>query len=118
MPAPVAGTRPPAPLLRAAGHQITAVDVYEARAASALTDAARDALRTQTISVALHYSRRSVDIFLRLVEAEKLTSALASIRALALSDDVATPLRARGLGVEVAAQPDETGLLALLKKET
>ncbi len=102
--------------LRAAGHQITAIDVYEARAAMALTDAARDALRAQTISVALHYSRRSVEIFLRLVEAEMLTPALTSIRSLALSEEVAAPLRTIGLRVDVAAKPDEDGLLALLKE--
>lgn len=100
--------------LRAKGHRITAVDVYEARAATSLTEEARDALRAKTIDVALHYSRRSVEIFLRLVEKEKLTPALESIRALALSEDVATPLRAMGLRVEVAAQPDEDGLFALL----
>lgn len=100
--------------LRAAGHRITAVDVYEARAATALTEAARMALRANKIDVALHYSRRSVEIFLRLVDAEKLTPALASIRTLALSEDVATPLRAQGISVEVAEKPDEAGLFALL----
>ena len=101
--------------LRAAGHRITAVDVYEAQAATVLTDAAIDALRDRTIDVALHYSRRSVDIFQRLVEAESLTPALGSIRQLALSAEVAAPLRALGLSVEVATSPDEAGLLALLK---
>ena len=100
--------------LRAGGHRITAVDVYEARAATSLREAARVALREGKIDVALHYSRRSVEIFLRLVEEEKLTPTLASIRTLALSEDVATPLRAMSLRVEVAAQPDEAGLLALL----
>ena len=100
--------------LRAKGHRITAVDVYEARAATALTGEARDALRATTIDVALHYSRRSVEIFLWLAEMEKLTPALSRIRALALSEDVATPLHAIGLRVEVASQPDEAGLLALL----
>ncbi len=100
--------------LRAAGHRITAVDVYEAQAASVLTDAARYALRDEKIDVALHYSRRSVEIFLRLVEAERLTPALSSIRQFALSGDVAAPLRALGLNVKVATSPDEAGLLALL----
>jgi uroporphyrinogen-III synthase len=100
--------------LRAKGHRITAVDVYEARAATSLTEAARDALRANSIDVALHYSRRSVEIFLRLAEIEQLTPALSKIRALALSQDVATPLRAMGLRVGVAARPDEAGLLALL----
>lgn len=100
--------------LRDGGHLITSVDVYEARAATALTGEARDALRANGIDLALHYSRRSVEIFLRLVEKEKLTPTLSRIRALALSEDVATPLRAIGLDVEVASQPDETGLLALL----
>ena len=100
--------------LRAKGHRITPVDVYEARAATALTGPAREALRAKEINVVIHYSRRSVEIFLRLVDKEKLTPMLASIRTLALSEDVATPLRAKGLSVEVAQKPDEEGLIALL----
>jgi len=104
--------------LRAKGHRITAVDVYEARAATSLSADARDALRAKKIDVALHYSRRSVEIFLKLVDKDKLTPALASMRNLALSNDVAAPLRALGLDVAVAAQPDEAGLLALLNAQS
>jgi uroporphyrinogen-III synthase len=98
--------------LRAAGHAITAVDVYEARAAAALSDEARAAIETGGVAVALHYSRRSVEIFLGLVAAAGLTPRLPMMSHVALSEDVAAPLRALGLVTAVAAKPDEAHLLA------
>ena len=77
--------------LRAAGHAITAVNVYEARAVETLTDDARAAIAAGSIDVALHYSRRSVEIFLRLVEGCGLTPRLGDIAHAALSEDVARP---------------------------
>ncbi len=100
--------------LRAGGHRVTAVDVYEARAARALSPQARSALEAGTIDVALHYSRRSAEIFLSLADAAGLAGKLAGLAHLALSPDVAAPLRAHGLDARVAATPDEAGLLALL----
>lgn len=97
--------------LRAAGHRITAVDAYEARAATALTDEARAALSAGDIDIALHYSRRSVEIFLALTEAAGLAPGLRSIAHVALSDEVAKPLRSRGLKVTLAERPDEDSLL-------
>ena len=97
--------------LRAAGHAITAVNVYEARAVETLTDDARAAIAAGSIDVALHYSRRSVEIFLRLVEGCGLTPRLGDIAHAALSEDVAAPLRAIGLNPVVAKKPDEAALL-------
>jgi len=97
--------------LRGGGHKVTAVNVYEARAAERLSNAARAALSAGEIDLALHYSRRSVEIFLQLVEAAELAAALPSIVHIALSPDVATPLLALGLDVEQAAKPDEEHLL-------
>jgi uroporphyrinogen-III synthase len=98
--------------LRAAGHAVTAVDVYEARAAVSLTSEARAAIDAGTIDIALHYSRRSVEIFLGLAEAAGLTPKLAGMAHVALSEDVAAPLRALGLDPAVAAKPNEAHLLA------
>ena len=100
--------------LRAAGHRLTAVEVYEARAASGLTDEARKAIAAGEIDAALHYSRRSAEIFLALTDAAGLAKRLKPIRHLALSGDVAVPLRARGLDVAVAIRPDEQHMLDLL----
>jgi uroporphyrinogen-III synthase len=102
--------------LRSAGHVVTAVDVYEARAMGSLTEEAQAAIGTGAIGIALHYSRRSVEIFLALVEAADLTPRLAAMAHVALSADVATPLRALGLAPLVAAKPNEAHLLNCLGK--
>jgi uroporphyrinogen-III synthase len=101
--------------LRAGGHTITAVNVYEARAAARLSDDARVAIEAGTIHLALHYSRRSAEIFLDLVAAAGLTPGLNRMAHAALSNDVATPLRDAGLDPVVAAKPDEAGLLDAAK---
>jgi len=57
-----------------------------------------------------------VDIFLALVDAAGLTSRLSKMAHVALSEDVATPLRAFGLDPAVAAKPNEAKLLACAAK--
>lgn len=100
--------------LEAAGHSVTAVDVYEAHAAEVLSDAARAALGAGEIGFALHYSRRSVEIFLKLAEVAGLSGALPAIAHIALSAHVAAPLEARGFDVARAEKPDEDHLLTTL----
>jgi uroporphyrinogen-III synthase len=100
--------------LSRAGHKITAVNVYEARAAQSLSRDAQLALGAGEIELALHYSRRSVVIFLELVEAAGLSGALPAIIHVALSADVAAPLEALGLKVTRADKPDESHLLIAL----
>lgn len=97
--------------LRAAGHAITAVDVYAAQAAGTLSEDARAALAAGEIDVALHYSRRSVEIFLALAKAAGLAPRLTTIAHVALSQEVAAPLEALGLDVVKAEKPDEEHLL-------
>jgi uroporphyrinogen-III synthase len=97
--------------LRAAGHDVTIVETYEARAATALAPAAQEALAKGEIAAALHYSKRSAEIFVKLARDAGLTKALGEIDHLALSRDAASPLpRAR-----VAERPDEEHLLRLLR---
>ncbi len=97
--------------LRAAGHDVTVVETYEARAATALSPAALDALAKGEIAAALHYSRRSAEIFVALARNAGLTKALGEIDCLALSREAARPLpRAR-----IAERPDEEHLLRLLQ---
>ncbi len=102
--------------LIAAGHCVTPVNVYEANAATALTPEAIAALQAGEIDAALHYSRRSAEIFLSLAEGARLS--LGGVRHLALSDDTAQPLKpfeTEEEKVAVASTPDEAGLLSLLK---
>ncbi len=97
--------------LRAAGHDVTIVETYEARAATALAPAALDALAKGEITAAVHYSRRSAEIFVKLARGAGLTKALGEIDHLALSREAASPLpRAR-----IAERPDEEHLLRLLQ---
>ncbi len=100
--------------LQAAGHRVTAVEVYEARAADELTPEARASLGSGGIAAALHYSRRSAEIFLSLASVAGLDAKLGIFPHIALSGDVAAPLRASGLNVAVAAKPDEKHLLEAL----
>ncbi|MGC1861753.1 MAG: uroporphyrinogen-III synthase, partial [Methylocystis sp.] len=97
--------------LRAAGHDVTVVETYEARSATALTPAALDALAKGEIAAALHYSKRSAEIFVKLARDAGLTKALGEIDHLALSREAASPLpRAR-----IAERPDEEHLSRLLR---
>lgn len=102
--------------LRVAGHAVTAVDVYEARAAAALSGPAIRGIADGSIALALHYSRRSAEIFLRLADAAGLTPKLLGMTHAALSNDVATPLRALGLSPVIAERPDEAGLLEAARR--
>lgn len=102
--------------LRAAGHEVASVDVYEARAVGSLTDEARAVIEAGAIGITLHYSRRSAEIFLALIAAAGLTERLSAIAHVALSEDVATPLRALGLQPAVATKPNEAHLLACATK--
>jgi uroporphyrinogen-III synthase len=63
------------------------------------------------IDAVLHYSRRSAEIFLRLVPPETA----AALVHLCLSDAAAAPLAQAGFDAKVAAHPDEDALFALLR---
>jgi hypothetical protein len=98
-----------------AGHEVAIWLRYKAEAVTALPDLVRDALREGRIAVVLHYSRRASETLLSLAEAAGIGAALAGLRHVCLSRDVAAPLQEAGLaGVEIAAHPDEDSLLALL----
>ncbi|MBF9232931.1 uroporphyrinogen-III synthase [Microvirga alba] len=108
----------PAASLRAAGFFVVQWEAYEAQAIEALPLAAREALSAGQIGAALHYSRRSVDIFLRLAEQAGLTSTLRSFPHLCLSADVAGPFEGLGMTTLCASQPDEDSILALLDRRS
>jgi uroporphyrinogen-III synthase len=103
--------------LCASGHEVIAVEVYEARAAQALSPEAVAALAANRIDAALHYSRRSAEIFLTLARALGIIEQLRIVSHFALSGEVAKPLLREGFAnVSVAERPDEEHLLALLAK--
>lgn len=103
--------------LREGGHDVSTIEVYEARAARALTDAAIATLKSDEDAVVLHYSARSAKIFLELANAAPLSLRHAGALHLALSEDVARSLRDAGCAnVRVAAEPNEDSLLQLLRR--
>ena len=105
--------------LRAAGLETTVVETYAARAATALPQEVIEALAKGEIAAALHYSRRSAEIFVALAQKAGLSEALRKLHHLAFSQDVAAPLEC-GLArsVHIAEKPDEEHLLAALSART
>ena len=99
--------------LRQAGHIITLFEVYKAEAAQSMTQEAENLLRANQLAAALHYSKRSVEIFIQLAATAQLTANLSNIDHFALSKDVARPLELMQLSPYVADKPNETQLLKL-----
>jgi uroporphyrinogen-III synthase len=106
----------PAASLRAAGFTVLQWEAYEAEAVERLPDSAVEALRTGQIGAALHYSRRSADLVVRLAGEAGLASSLLAVPHLCLSADVAAPLRRAGAATLVAGEPSEEALLGLLDR--
>lgn len=103
--------------LKAAGHLVAVVEVYEARAATALTQEAIDAIAAGEIDAVLHYSRRSAEIFLALATTAGILEQTRAALNVALSQDVAQPLLDENIrNVGVAERPDEEHLLELLAR--
>ncbi|HEY0145501.1 MAG: uroporphyrinogen-III synthase [Methylovirgula sp.] len=96
-----------------AGFTLDVLETYAAAAVAHLSDAALAALDDGAVGAVLHYSQRSAAIFLELLEAEGFDPAV--LRHIAISEDAAIPLRELGLPhIDVAAEPDENSMLALL----
>lgn len=101
----------PAASLRAAGFTLLPWQAYEARAVERLPERAAEALRSGQIGAALHYSRRSADLVVRLAEEAGLAAGLRAFPHLCLSADVAAPLASAGAETLVAEDPSEEALL-------
>lgn len=96
-----------------AGIDLIVVEIYEARAATALSDEAIAAFARGEIDAVLHYSRRSAEIFLALAGAKRIDPK--SLRHVAISSDAAAPLQSKACrSVAIASEPSERALLALL----
>jgi uroporphyrinogen-III synthase len=99
---------------REIGLDLTIVETYVAREIPSLSHAAQYALQSGEIAAALHYSRRSAELFVAATERANLWPHAMRLRHFALSRDVAEPLLAAGARVHVAAHPDEDHLFVLL----
>ena len=99
--------------LRANGHDVAIVETYAARAVSALAPGIAEALQRGAVDVVLHFSRRSADLFVQLA-GDAAARHPDDVRHIAISADAAAPLAAQGWQVEIAQQPDEDAMLAML----
>jgi uroporphyrinogen-III synthase len=99
--------------LHATDVAVETIEVYEARGARGLNPEAIEHFRAGTLDAALHYSKRSAEIFLKLAKAAHVT--IEPLLHVAISEDAAQPLRHAGLPhIAVAAEPNEQAVLALL----
>jgi uroporphyrinogen-III synthase len=102
-------------LLAPSGILVTLLVLYRMRAASAFAAPTMAALTAGDIDAALHFSPRSAAAFAAIAERQGLVNAACRVRHYCLSHAVAAPLRSIGASAEIAARPNETDLLALLK---
>lgn len=101
--------------LTARGFQAERVVFYEADAVDALSPAGRAALADRTIDAVLFHSPRAARTFAGLVDGAGLALRLRGVTALALSHQVAEPIRHLDWqAIRVAEAPNEASLLALL----
>jgi uroporphyrinogen-III synthase len=96
------------------GLDLKIVETYVAREISSLSEDVEHALRASELDGALHYSRRSAELFIALARRAELWSQATGLQHFALSLDIAAPLAAAGARTTVAAHPDEDHLFALL----
>ena len=98
------------------GFAVATVQAYRANAAARFEPAAAQALRAGAIDGVLVFSRRTAEIFVRLILAEGLLAGVRRATLYALSAQVAEPLAALAPApVEVAPRPDLDSLVGLLK---
>ena len=99
------------PLLAARGIEVEVLELYRMRRADHTSAALFGADR---IDAVLHFSPQSAATFVVLVERGGLADVARRARHLCLSQTVAAELMAIGISAEVAAEPNEAALLALL----
>lgn len=87
--------------LSKAGLTVEAQEIYAAEAVDQLSDIALESLRRNDVGAAMHYSRRSAEIFLGLMRKAELDPA--TFVHICMSEDVAVPLKDAGCATQVAA---------------
>jgi uroporphyrinogen-III synthase len=75
-----------------------------------------EALRATAIGAVTHFSRRSAENYLAGARAADVLSQALVPRQFCLSAQVAEPLAAAGVAVEIAARPDEAALIELVEQ--
>ena len=101
--------------LAPAGLRLQVVVVYRADAAARFPTEINEALKAGRFDGALHYSRRSADIFVACARAGDVTTQAAALRHFCLSQRASEPLSEIGANhIAVAAHPDEMSMLDLI----
>lgn len=101
--------------LAAHGFTVRMVIVYRAIAAQRIPPDISARLAAGGIDAALHFSRRSAEAFMAVVEAANLLSRSLKIQHYCLSVQVAAPLEAAGAAtIRIAPEPHERALLDML----
>lgn len=101
--------------LATAGFEIAPWVVYDAQPVPVLTQEIDAALRAGRVEAALHYSKRSAEIFCEAVAQAGLGEAAKRLRHVAISQDCAEGLAAlNAVDVRIAASPNESAMAALL----
>ena len=103
--------------LAAEGFSVLRAVLYDARPSTALSAATAEAINQGVIDAVTFFSPRTAAAFVSLVEAARLEAGCRAIAAVCLSPAVAAALeRLSWREVVVAAQPDQTSLLAALDR--
>jgi uroporphyrinogen-III synthase len=98
------------------GYSVRRVSAYRAVPAPKFGEAARAAMAGAALDAALFYSERAAANFAALIKAAGLEADLGTIDLIALSDDVARPLRSLSpKRLLVAVRPDEEALFSCLE---
>jgi uroporphyrinogen-III synthase len=101
--------------LRAAGYDVRTLVVYETAAVDALEAEAAECLATGALDAAMHFSRRSAELFASAVHRAGLAGAAAGLRHVCISADAAKGLEALQPGkVAIASTPDTAAMIAVL----
>ena len=101
--------------LAPAGLRLQIVVVYRADAAARFSTEINEALKAGRFDGALHYSRRSADIFVACARAGNVTTQAAALKHFCLSQRASEPLSEIGADhIAVAAHPDEMSMLDLI----
>jgi uroporphyrinogen-III synthase len=99
------------------GLRVEVVIVYRTTGVTELTPDVRAALASGAIDAVLHYSARTAAAFVNAATRAGIEDLSIQARHLCLSTQVAAPLAAAGAtAIEVASEPNEPALLALLSR--
>ena len=97
------------------GLRLHIVVIYRAKAADRFSAEINDALRAGQIDGALHYSRRSTEIFVACANRGDAVAAITGLKHFCLSKRASEPLSDIGAGqIFVAARPDEAAMVDLI----